>query len=173
MEAIIRDRILLHLIENKIIADEQHGFVPGRDCMTQLLLCLEDWTSMIERGEAFDVIYTDFSKAFDSVAHERLLKKLKSIGITGNLLSWIKSFLKNRTQCVKVDGAKSDWKSVISGVPQGSVLGPILFVIFINDMPKKVKKGFCKLFADDCKLYGSVKKIEQNNLREDLNDLSS
>ena len=97
METIIRDRILLHLIENKIIADEQHGFVPGRDCMTQLLLCLEDWTSMIERGEAFDVIYTDFSKAFDSVAHERLLKKLKSIGITGNLLSWIKSFLKNRT----------------------------------------------------------------------------
>ena len=102
------------------------------------------------------MIYTDFSKAFDSVAHARLLVKLENIGITGDILIWIKSFLGGRTQCVNVERVLSDCKDVLSGVPQGSVIGPILFVIFINDMPEKVKRSFCKLFADDCKIYGAV-----------------
>lgn len=86
MESLIRDAIVEHMMKNNLFADEQHGFVPGRDCMTQLLLCMEEWTSMIERGVCFDVIYTDFSKAFDSVPHERLLVKLQIIGIGGDIL---------------------------------------------------------------------------------------
>ena len=104
MESIVRDEIVSHLMKNNLITDAQHGFVPGRDCMTQLLECIEDWTRRLECGNAFDVIYTDFSKAFDSVPHERLFLKLESIGIKGDVLNWVKSSLRGRTQCVNVDG---------------------------------------------------------------------
>ena len=154
MESIVRDEIVAHMMKHNLLTNDQHGFVPGRDCITQLLLCLVEWTNMIENGVAFDVIYTDFAKAYDSVAHERLLLKLENIGIKGDLLNWIRSFLSGRTQCVNVDGAVSNWRNVLSGIPQGTVLGPILFVIFINDMPEELKYNMCKLFADDCKLYG-------------------
>ena len=110
MESIIRDAIVAHLMKHKLLTDDQHGFVLGRNCMTQLLLCMEDWTSLIERGETFDVIYTDFAKAFDSVAHERLLLQLERFGIKGDLLKWIRSFLCGRTQCVCVEGVRSKWK---------------------------------------------------------------
>jgi ribonuclease P/MRP protein subunit RPP40 len=126
---------------------------------------------MIEDGVCFDVIYTDFSKAFDSVPHERLFLKMESLGIRGDILKWVKSFLKGRTQCVNVDGAYSTWRNVISGIPQGSVIGPILFVIFINDMPDAVKQCFCKLFADDCKLFGKVTDANENCVQEDLLNL--
>lgn len=168
MESIVRDAIVEHLMENKLFTDDQHGFVPGRNCITQLLVCMEEWTKMIENGDSFDVIYTDFSKAFDSVPHERLFLKMESLGIKGDILNWIKSFLRERTQCVSVDGARSSCKKVISGIPQGSVIGPILFVIFINDMPDAVKHNFCKLFADDCKLYGKVAPTGENMMQSDL-----
>ena len=173
MESLVRDAIIEHLVKNNVLVDAQHGFVPGRDCLTQLLLCLEHWTTMIENGSAFDVIYTDFAKAFDSVAHERLLMKLEAIGIKGNVLNWIRSFLTGRTQSVRVDDATSEWRNVISGIPQGSVLGPLLFVVFINDMPDEVKQNFCKLFADDCKLYGIVNNAEENSLQNDLSNLEN
>ena len=156
MEYIVRDAIVTHMMIQNLLNDHQHGFVPGRDCITELLLCMEDWTITIQNGEAFDIIYTDFAKAFDSVAHVRLLHKLESIGIKGDLLSWLKSFLSGRTHCVSVDGVTSKWKEVIGGIPQGSVLGPLLFVIFINYMPDEVKFNICKLFADGCKLYDIV-----------------
>lgn len=168
MESIVRDAVVEHLIKNKLFTDDQHGFVPGRNCITQLLVCMEDWTKMIEDGDCFDVIYTDFSKAFDSVPHERLFLKMESLGIKGDILRWIRSFLCGRTQCVNVDGAHSSWKEVISGIPQGSVIGPILFVIFINDMPDAVIHNFCKLFADDCKLYGKVSANGENLVQTDL-----
>ena len=107
MESIVRDEIVLHLMKNKLFTDAQHGFVPGRDCMTQLLECIEDWSRRLENNQVFDVIYTDFSKAFDSVPHEGLFFKLNAMGIRGNVLKWIKSFLRGRTQCVNVDGTKS------------------------------------------------------------------
>ena len=160
MESIIRDEMLVHLTKQNHLCDEQHGFVPGRNCTTQLLLCLEEWTSMIEDKKDFDIIYTDFPKAFDSVAHQRLLLKLELFGITGEIMNWIKSFLHGRTQCVKIDGKVSAWKPVLSGVPQGSVIGPLLFVIFINDIPNQLKFNTCKLFADDCKLYGNLNELD-------------
>ena len=171
MESIIRDAIVEHLVKNNLLNDDQHGFVPLRDCITQLLLCIEIWTELIEENHAFDVIYTDFAKAFDSVPHERLFVKLASLGIQGDILGWIKSFLRGRTQCVNVDGEKSGWRDVLSGIPQGSVIGPILFVIFINDMPDEVKFNMCKLFADDCKLYGVVEKNVANTMQHDLDRL--
>ena len=103
MDSIVRDKIVAHMMKHNLPTNDQHGFVPGRDCITQLLLCLEEWINMIENGVAFDVIYTDFAKAFDSVAYERLLK-LENIGIKGDLLNWIRSFLSGRTQSVNVDG---------------------------------------------------------------------
>ena len=171
MESIVRDAIVDHLVRNNLLNDDQHGFVPGRDCITQLLLCIEEWTQLVEENLAFDVIYTDFAKAFDSVPHERLFIKLKSLGIQGDILNWIKSFLRGRTQCVNVDGEKSGWRNVLSGIPQGSVIGPILFVMFINDMPDEVRFNMCKLFADDCKLYGVVDKSEANTMQLDLEKL--
>ena len=170
LESIIRDAIVSHLMKNGLITDDQHGFVPKRDCITQLLVCIEDWTRRLEESKAFDVIYTDFAKAFDSVPHERLFLKLEAIGVSGDVLKWIKSFLRGRTQCVNVDGIRSTWRDVLSGIPQGSVLGPILFVIFINDMPSHVKHNMCKLFADDCKLYGDVKQGEINTVQMDLDN---
>ena len=110
----------------------KHGFVPGRSCTTQLLCQLEDWTESIDNGEPVDVIYLDFKKAFDSSPHARLLKKVESLGIRDPLLSWVKAFLSERVQRVVIDGSKSDWTSVLSGIPQGSVLRPTLFVIFVK-----------------------------------------
>ena len=173
MESIVRDIIMAHMMKNNLITDNQHGFVPGHNCITQLLVCLDDRTSVMESSEEFDVIYTDFSKAFDSVAHERLLVKLQNNGIKGDLLQWIRSFFSGRTQCVNVNGILSDWKDVISGVPQGSVIGPILFVIFINDMPDEVKESVCKLFVDDCKLYRNVSSSGQNDLQKELLNLEN
>ena len=166
MGSIIRDAIVLHMEENKLFAEEQHGFVPKRNCATQLIESLEAWGEMLEEGESVDIIFTDFAKAFDSVPHLRLAVKLESYGINGKLLEWIKSFLNNRR---RVDGVYSDWAYVKSGVPQGSVLGPILFVLFINDMPKVVT-NICKLFADDAKVSG--KATNSSTIQDDLDNLT-
>ena len=107
IESIIRDAIVTHLMKNEILSDEQHGFVTERHRITQLLLRMEEWTSMNEEGKHFDIIYTDFSKAFDNVAHERLLRKLENVGLNGHLLHWIRAFLTWRVQCVTVEGASS------------------------------------------------------------------
>ena len=147
-EFIIKVFIIEHLTRNNLFAEEQHGFVPNRNCITNLLTAIEDWSALIEERKAFDLIYTDFSKAFDSVPHARLINKLKAMGITGNVLGWIKSFLTNRKQKVSVEGEMSLWTDVKSGIPLGSVLGPILFVVFLNDMPN--------MFADDAKVYREI-----------------
>ena len=158
----------MHMNKHDLFADEQHGFVPMRNCCTQLLVSLEAWNDIIEVSGCVYIIYTDFSKAFDSVPHARLLKKVKSYGINGKLLKWIESFLSNRRQQVKVGESVSKWVPVKSGVPQGSVLGPILFVLFINDMPDTIQNT-CKLFADDAKVFCNA---SNSSLQLDIDSLA-
>ena len=132
MESIIRERLVDHMMELKLFCDPQHGFVPGRSCMTQLLTTLEIWSEILDSGAPIDTIYLDFRKAFDTVPHQRLLAKLEAHGIKGNTLGWIRNFLLERRQRVVVKGKLSAWAFILSGIPQGSVLGPILFVIFME-----------------------------------------
>ena len=136
-----------------------------RSCITQLLLTMEDFVNYIEQNESFDVVYLDFRKAFDTVPHLRLLEKLKAYGIVGKVHMWIKSFLSGRTQRVRINEAMSTRTDVLSGIPQGSILGPILFTIFINDLPDAVQSN-CKIFADDTKLYD--KSANYKKLQKDL-----
>jgi ribonuclease P/MRP protein subunit RPP40 len=132
---------------------------------------METWTRMFDAGLPWDSIYTDFSKAFDSVPHQRLLTKIHSYGIRGKLYKWIESFLSNRCQRVVLGDEKSEWKPVKSGIPQGSVLGPILFTIFINDMPEEIKSNI-KLFADDTKIFRAVESLEDTEIiQNDINSL--
>ncbi len=119
----------------------------------QLLETLETWTATFNKGYSTNCIYLDFAKAFDKVPHERLLQKLSSYGISGNMHSWVRSFLTGRKQCVVCNGAYSKWLEFLSGIPQGSVLGPILFVLYVNDMPEAVQSGpplSCLLMTPKC-----------------------
>lgn len=159
LESCIRDQILTFVKDNNIFSDDQHGFRPHRSCVTQLLIIMDEWTKILDEGNNIDCIYLDFAKAFDSVSHNRLLMKLTNIGFGDTPLQWVKSFLSDRRQRVCLPGAQSEWVPVTSGVPQGSVLGPILFLLFINDLPDAINT-FVKIFADDTKIYNTVKNEE-------------
>ena len=173
MEAIMRDKILYHLTTNCLLSPHQHGFRPGRSCSTQLLEAMDTWTQKIEDKQPLDAVYLDFRKAFDSVPHVRLLLKLEAHGIEGKALSWVRAFLTDRTQQVLVEGTLSTKTSVTSGVPQGSVLGPLLFLLYVNDIPDHISSGI-KLFADDCKVYQPVhSSLARDVLQVDLNELGN
>jgi Reverse transcriptase (RNA-dependent DNA polymerase) len=153
LESVIKDKIVAHLDRHRLIKNSQHGFMKGRSCASNLLSFLEKVTASLDNGDAVDVIYLDFAKAFDTVPHERLKKKLKAHGITGDLLKWIAAWLDGRKQRVCLNGKESTWAEVLSGVPQGSVLGPLLFMIFINDLDAAVSLAEILLkFSDDTKL---------------------
>ena len=156
MERIIRDALVNHMTTNKLFCEEQHGFIKGKSCATQLLEYIEDLIAALDQEYEVDVINLYFCKAFDKVPYKRLLAKIDCYGIKGNVLGWIKEFLSERRQRVEVNGAHSECRDITSGIPQGSVLGPILFLIFINDLPKVIK-CLIKLFADDAKLYQIIK----------------
>lgn len=155
MESIIRDEMIEHIKKHDLIRETQHGFIKKRSCLTNLLEFLEIVTEYIDKGCPIDVIYLDFQKAFDKVPHKRLMLKIDSMGISGDIYNWIKDWLKDREQRVVLLGSSSQWISVKSGVPQGSVLGPLLFLIYINDIDKGIHSKVLK-FADDTKLYSVV-----------------
>ena len=171
MEAFVKNAIMNHLISNNLLSTKQFGFISGRSTVTQLLKYLDKCIEKIIAGNVVDCIYLDFAKAFDTVPHKRLLNKLKAYGISGNLLNWIEAFLSGRMQAVKVNGILSKTDPVISGIPQGSVLGPILFIIFINDILDNISsEGF--LFADDTKVFRSIQsKADADALQADINTL--
>ena len=160
-----------HLSSYKLLSKSQYGFRRNRSTVLQLLTVLEDWTEALDNYLQVDTVYLDFRKAFDSVPHRRLIKKLEGYGITGNLLKWLKNFLNDRKQRVVINGKFSKWSDVLSEIPQGSILGPLLFIIYINDLPGVVG-SVCKLFADDCKLYRNIESEEDMmELQEDIERL--
>ena len=155
MEKIIRNAIVNHLENNNILSKFQHSFRKGKSCTTQLLECIEDWTTILDENNELDVIYLDFKAAFNKVPHKRLLKKVWALGIRGKVYNWVTDFLKERHQRVVIKGKISAWEKATSGVPQGSLLGPVLLLIFINDIPD-ILNCTVKLFADDTKLNSTT-----------------
>ena len=129
------------------------------------------WSQYIDSDISVDTIFLDFRKAFDSVPHKRLLLKLERLEVSGNVLKWISSFLSNRSQRVVINGQSSEWTDVSSGVPQGSVLGPLYFLLYVNDLPDEVK-SCCKIFADDAKIYKYLQNLKDfETIQNDLNKL--
>jgi len=171
MESLIKDKIVHHLSSFNLIKSSQHGFMAKRSCLTNLLEFLELVTDYVDKGVHVDTIYLDFQKAFDKVPHERLLRKVEAHGITGNILEWIRQWLSGRKQRVVLNGKHSHWTSVLSGVPQGSILGPLLFLIFINDIDEGIINRLLK-FADDTKLIGAAgTEDDVKRMQDDLNRL--
>ena len=166
METLVKNHINKHLSENDLICCEQHGFQHGRSCLTNLLEAFEDWTDAYDQGEQVDCIFLDFQKAFDTVPVKRLLVKLKSYGIKGKVVKWIESFLVDRKMRVNVQGSFSEWTNVTSGVPQGSVLGPLLFVLYVNDIPDIIKSEV-RIFADDTKVWRRIKDSNDCKILQD------
>ena len=171
-ERIVQREMITYLENNNLLNLNQHGFRKGFSCLSELLAHFNDVIENMSNGWRTDTIYLDFSKAFDKVDHNVLVSKLQLLGIGGKLLCWLKAFLYNRKQLVAVNGFHSFIELVLSGVPQGTVLGPLLFLIYVNDMSKAVKHSVLRLFADDSRLMKAIDSSnDQSLLQEDLDSV--
>jgi hypothetical protein len=169
MERCVFDSIYPHLKPR--ISEHQHGFVSGKSTATQLSRTYHTIGTTLDNGGQTDIVFLDLAKAFDSVPHDLLLHKLTSFGINGNLLRWFGAYVHGRKQRVIVEGAHSGWLPVLSGVPQGSILGPLLFILYINDLPQCASSSV-ELFADDAKCYRSIASLDDcRMIQKDLDAL--
>lgn len=171
LESLVKDKIMVYMLDKDLFSNRQFGFISGRSTCLQLLKVIEDWTDIMDKGGQIDCVYFDFMKAFDKVSHRHLIGKLKAYKLNTKIIDWIKSFLTLRKQRVVVAGSKSNWTAVTSGIPQGSVLGPVFFVIYINDLPQHIKSN-AYIFADDTKIYRQILTDSDNKvLQEDIRSL--
>ena len=171
LEHVIYSSISTHWKAHNVVCEEQHGFQQSKSCETQLIYAVNDFAKTLNRGEETDCLFLDFSKAFDKVPHRRLLLKLDEYGLCPQVLTWIKDFLSGRMQSVALEGNNSDTREVLSGVPQGTVLAPLLFTCYVNDIPSIVKSKV-RLYADDILLYRTIHTYNDCLiLQEDLNSL--
>lgn len=167
MERIIHRHFLRYLNGNALISDSQHGFLKCRSTTTNLLECLNDWTKYIDERYPVDIIYIDLAKAFDSISHSKMLYKLRKIGIGGQLLEWFENFLCVRSQSVRVGDSMSDSVTVTSGIGQGTILGPLLFIIYMDGSNDAGCSSQLKLYADDAKLYRHVESLDECSILQD------
>ena len=167
LEHVIYSHVLKYLDKHHLLSNYQHGFRKGQ---SQILITLDDLYSSFDKRNQVDVGVLDFSRAFDTVPYISLISKLSSLGIVGPIQKWIQAFLTGRTMSVVVNGEESEPASVLSGVPQGTVLGPLLFLIYINGMPNVISSGtYIRFFADDCLLYRDISSLDdQVILQRDL-----
>ena len=166
-ERIIRKQLVQYLEGNNLICSDQHGFRAGKSCLSQLLTHIDIILRNGLEGLETDVLYLDFAKAFDKVDHEILLRKLSNFGIRGPFLQWFTNFLSNRYQMVQVNSVKSYCCLVKSEVPQGTVLGPILFLLFINNMTDCLKHSLAGMFADDTRILRKISGVDDTRLLQD------
>lgn len=170
-ERILRNHIVHHLESNNLICNNQHGFRKHRSCLTQLLTHIDIILQNFLNNQETDVIYLDYAKAFDKVDHQLLLKKLHAYGIRGKLLMWLNSYLTNRWQTVVINGQHSLPAKVISGVPQGTVLGPVLFILYLNDLECCIQHSIISSFADDTRLKRAINTEQDTSfLQSDLDN---
>ena len=169
LEKLIRNQIVEYMQSENLLSDLQFGFIKGRSTSLQLLNIMNDWTCAIENSNSSDCIYLDYQKTFDTVPHKRLISKLYAYNMDEKIINWIKYYLSERKQYVEINGQKSEWQKVTSGIPQGSVLGPLLFLIYINDLPDGITSTIY-MYADDTKLYREIKSPDDHQILQ--NDLS-
>lgn len=174
LEHILAKYINDFLAQKHVITDAQHGFRHGYSTVTQLVTTVHEFAKTLDQGGQIDLILLDFSKAFDRVVHSKLISKMRAIGLPLHIIHWVKTYLSNRKQYVNIDGSSSRFLDVYSGVPQGSVLGPLLFNIYINDIQDVADSSVClKLFADDCVIFTPVNSVsDQITLNGTLNKLA-
>jgi hypothetical protein len=171
LEGFVRETMTEHINYLRLFVKEQHGFVRNKSCVSNLLETLDYLTKLLAEGKSIDLIYLDFAKAFDTLVHALLLELLPTYGFDDGINRWIKSFLSDRRQRVVLGEFVSDWAEVTSGVPQGSVIGPLLFNLFINRLPRRIQSK-SKLYADDTKLMGPASNDEERNvIQADLDNI--